>query len=1373
MGEGSGTFYRVRLAAPPTGDVTVTVSGHPTGANPRFTVDRTTLIFTPENWIEPQPVSVFANSDADIDDEEYRLLHTASGGGYDSVSKHLLAFVIDDDPEHRKTDTLELMFHPENNPRTHQVTEGDSGARSKSFYVRTDKPHPSELGFRLCFGAGATWGEDYRLRQRDGSDWADVSLTDGCFDSHIPVNERHRELGIEVLGDVCPEAETEVVNIHLTERRDRPLPPPREIDDMHHTSGVYIRDDDRGKPVCTGVRDGTGPPVPDTPVANVQVAAVDAASASVTWDAVEHATSYRVSWEAEGSDPQLTITGIEPGVAVTSATIRHDAPEAMTLTVTVTPEYVDGNGDTQRLDALAGTATLAVAPDGTQSADTQLVVTAAARSAAAAACVSDNLMARTEQYYETNRHKTPGYGVVNWFSVLVAFGERTPADWTTDSRTIEPMTAASSRERESRWHGWRPFTKALECVETAVSAQAPAQPATPSATPELSLSAGSAVDEGGNAGFTITADPAPQFDLTIAWTVAQSGDYLDAPGAGHRTVTLAAGAASVTLSVGTVDDAADEADGSVSVTLDAGTGYTLAAGQGSAVVTVRDDDEPVVSIAAGAGVTEGASASFTVTASPVSAAPLEVTLTIGQIGDFAASGEAGARTVTVPTSGSVTFEVATADDAADEPGGSITATLAAGTGYTVAASPDNAASVKVADDDAAASGPTISIADATFREDQRTGYFTVTLSEPVDWPVYLHYATRDSTPVSARAGQDYYAYPRSWRLRHRFRRGEIELRLPIPIYDDSHDEGPETFEVVLFDADVNGSDGVSVSIADGVAVGTIVNDDPMPAAWLARFGRTVAEHALGGIAGRMAAPRSAGVDGALAGHLLGFGSAEGAGSGAGPGGLGAAHDATAPGGLFGPRDDDPGQWTRPGVGASADRFGIGGFGPDAGRFGIGAGWEEDAYGPGASHPLTLRDALLGSHFTATGERDANGGSLAFWGRAAQSSFDGREGTFSLDGEATTAMLGTDYARGDWLAGMALMQSGGEGGYRDTETGSRAASQLCTDAENGMDSQAREVLCDGAVREGDGTVEASLTAAVPYASLQASERLKLWGALGHGTGEVTLKPAMGGSLTSDISWTMAAAGLRGDMIASPAEGSGPALAVTSDALWARTSSEKTHELAASDSDVTRLRLGLEGRWALTLEGGGHFTPKLEAGMRHDGGDAETGFGLELGGGLAWMDPTLGLSLDLSGRTLIAHGSDDLKDRGFAASFAFDPDPASERGLSLALRQEMGGQAAGGLDALFRAEPLEDRAGSGSTSRWTAEAAYGFPAFSGRFTGSPHLELGLSTGARDYTLGWRLTPAEGAPDVSFGVRATRRESDAAPPEHTVGFEAIVRW
>ena len=49
--------------------------------------------------------------------------------------------------------------------------------------------------------------------------------------------------------------------------------------------------------------------------------------------------------------------------------------------------------------------------------------------------------------------------------------------------------------------------------------------------------------------------------------------------------------------------------------------------------------------------------------------------------------------------------------------------------------------------------------------------------------------------------------------------------------------------------------------------------------------------------------------------------------------------------------------------------------------------------------------------------------------------------------------------------------------------------------------------------GDGEIEATLTAVMPYASIQISQRLKLWGALGYGEGDVTLKPQTGGSLES--------------------------------------------------------------------------------------------------------------------------------------------------------------------------------------------------------------------------------------------------------------------
>ena len=848
--------------------------------------------------------------------------------------------------------------------------------------------------------------------------------------------------------------------------------------------------------------------------------------------------------------------------------------------------------------------------------------------------------------------------------------------------------------------------------------------------------------------------------------------YLGDTGGGVYFVGGPDATRTATLTLTAIDDADDEGEGET-VTVALGTpggnldGGATASGSVEFEITDDDDPPPVVTIAGGAAVTEGGGAVFTLTADPAPSANLTVNVAVEDApgSDFVAWDDEGAKTVTIRSGEtSATHTVPTVDDDADEPDGPVRVVLRAGAGYELGAA--SVATVEVADDDVPV-GPTLSIDDETVAEGegQRSPFnstltympFDIRLSAPQPHTVRVTATSRDSTPVSARVGQDY----RLARVFAEFRPGETVTQVFVQIVDDSHDEDPETFEMVL-------SNARGATIADAVGVGTITNDDPMPAAWLARFGRTVAEQALDGIAGRLAAPRTAGMQGTLAGQALGAGAPSGgdagAWSGAGPG-LAPGGDGTgapAPGGFA----SSPGRLGTSGLGSTPGGFGTGGFGHDPAGFGN--GFDEPQ-----SQTLTMRDALLGSRFTLTGPEDASGGSLALWGRAAHGSFDGREGTFSLDGEATTALLGADYARDRWLVGLALAQSEGEGAYRDTKTATRPASQDCPDG-------AQDVLCGGAVREGDGTVDASLTAALPYASLEASQRLKLWGALGYGAGEVTLATAMGGRYSADTTWRMAAAGLRGDLLEAPAEGSGPALALTSDALWARTASEKTRDLAASQSDVTRLRLGLEGSWRMALDGGdagaapgASLVPRLEVGARHDGGDAETGFGAELGGGLAWTDPALGLTLDVSGRTLIAHEDDDLEDRGFAAALGFDPRPETERGPSFSLRQDFGGSASGGLDALFQPAPLDERSGSEATSRWTAEAAYGFPAFGGRYTGSPHAGLGLATGTRDYTLGWRWTPAENAHPLSFGLKATRRESDGAAPEHALGFEASARW
>ncbi len=1058
---------------------------------------------------------------------------------------------------------------------------------------------------------------------------------------------------------------------------------------------------------------------------------------------------------AAGDLGSRTVTvPVSGAVTVSIPTVDDEADE---LAGTVTAALKAGSGYT-----LGATSSLAVeVADNDETAPPSPTVSE---------CVSDELMATAKRLYERNRSRPPHHAE-NWFSVLVAFGERTPDQWTADGRTISPMTAASARQR-----GWKRFGDALACLEGTGPAGAapgvylyatpPGDVSEAGGSKILTVFLGRALKEGEALrvplAFGGAATLGTDYTLLPQNLAPQGVSHANLAGPGVPTLTFVGPSASTAkLFLKATADSVNEGSGE---TVAVGLGAIAAAGfhgavesDGAVSFTILEPPPEVSIVAKTDSITEGADAAFTVSANRAAEADLAVRLAVSESAgsDFVAADNEGAATVTIPKGKTeAAFTVATVDDTADEPDGSVTVTLAGnGGGYTVAASPGDAASVKVADNDADPALPALSVDDATAQEKDRLMRFTVRLSEAASEPVLVLYRTRHSTPVSARDGEDYFNLATDVV----FAPGETEKEVTVYVFDDSHDEGPETFELVL-----TGTRGGAPIIVDGVAVGTIVNSDPMPAAWLTRFGRTVAEQALDGIAGRMAAPRTPGARGTVAGQAISFD--PGSQSGTGPAGDGPL----APSGMAGGFDGRAGGFG-PGFGGHDGRFGAGGFGNAHGFNSSG----------GQSQTMTMQEALLGSSFTATGAKDGAGGSLAFWGRAAQGSFDGREGAFSLDGDATTAMLGADYARGTWLVGLALMQSAGEGGYADTDPrphdDSRALAQICQAGDDQADPAARQKVCNGAVREGDGSVEASLTAAVPYAALQASERLKLWGALGYGTGEVTLKPQVGGSYKADIDWTMAAAGLRGDVIAPPTEGSGPALAVTSDALWARTSSDKTRDLAASESDVTRLRLGLEGSWRVALEEGGHLTPKLEVGARHDGGDAETGSGLELGGGIAWVDPSLGLLLDLSGRTLIAHGNDDLKDRGYSASLSYDPAPATKRGPSLTLTQDWGGQAQGGLDALFTPDPLENRTGNAEpTSRWAMEATWGLPVLGGRFTGSPHVGFGLATAARDYTIGWRLTPeAATAPDVSFGLKAVRRESDTARAEHSVGVEVRARW
>ena len=109
-------------------------------------------------------------------------------------------------------------------------------------------------------------------------------------------------------------------------------------------------------------------------------------------------------------------------------------------------------------------------------------------------------------------------------------------------------------------------------------------------TPEVSIRGGSAVTEGGNAQFTLTASPAPASPLAVILTVTQSGDYAASGTTGAQTVRIPTGG-SVSHTVATVNDGLDEADGSITATLNTGQGYTVSSSQSAATVNVLDNDE--------------------------------------------------------------------------------------------------------------------------------------------------------------------------------------------------------------------------------------------------------------------------------------------------------------------------------------------------------------------------------------------------------------------------------------------------------------------------------------------------------------------------------------------------------------------------------------------------------------------------------------------------------------------------------------------------------------------------------------------------------------------------------------------------------------
>ena len=134
--------------------------------------------------------------------------------------------------------------------------------------------------------------------------------------------------------------------------------------------------------------------------------------------------------------------------------------------------------------------------------------------------------------------------------------------------------------------------------------------------PEIAVSAGSGVDEGTAASFTLSATPVPTQNTNVRVTIAETGigDFVAPGDETTRTVTISAGSASQTFTVATTADNTDEPNGYARATLADAAGYTIASAGAADSVAVADDDATSVTLAGPAGnVTEGGAKTLTLT----------------------------------------------------------------------------------------------------------------------------------------------------------------------------------------------------------------------------------------------------------------------------------------------------------------------------------------------------------------------------------------------------------------------------------------------------------------------------------------------------------------------------------------------------------------------------------------------------------------------------------------------------------------------------------------------------------------------------------------------------------------------------------------
>ena len=370
--------------------------------------------------------------------------------------------------------------------------------------------------------------------------------------------------------------------------------------------------------------------------------------------------------------------------------------------------------------------------------------------------------------------------------------------------------------------------------------------------------------------------------------------------------------------------------------------------------------------------------------------------------------------------------------------------------------------------------------------------------------------------------------------------------------------------------------------------------------------------------------------------------------------------------------------------------------------GAGAGFGAGASGLGGLDVFSSRNGMSGSSFQWSLEpqdsedpQDSPDRTWTLWGQGVGTFFSGLSLNESrLDGEVGAAYVGADHSWGSKVVlGVAVSHSRGVLNYEDVGVGA-------------------------------GELGANLTAVHPYVHWSPREGTGLWGLMGVGQGSAELE-AGGGATKMGLDVRMAAFGGRNELTRL----GGVDLALKGDAFAVGIGSEAVAGLRTVNGDARRVRMMLEGSSDFRVSPDAQLTPSLELGVRLDGGDADTGVGAELAGGLSYMNRRLGLGVEARGHGLLAHQAGDFEEQGVSLAVRLDPG-ADRKGWSLRLAPVWGAPG-GGAEAMWRDQAMRMGGSAGDRREelsWRPERAqaavgYGFGAWRARSVLEPFAMMSL--------------------------------------------------